>query len=90
MLAMRAGQPCLVHHVGGLKDTVQDGVNGFAFTGSSLTEQATRLVETFEKTLELHETQPERWAQIRQAAAAARFSWQDSVAAYIEKLYQER
>lgn len=90
MLAMRAGQPCLVHHVGGLKDTVQDGVNGFAFTGSSLTEQATQLVETFKRTLELHETKPERWTEIREAAAAARFSWQDSVAAYIEKLYQER
>lgn len=90
MLAMRAGQPCLVHHVGGLKDTVQDGVNGFAFTGGSLAEQATQLVETFKRTLELHQTQPERWAEIHQAAAAARFSWQDSVAAYIEKLYSER
>ena len=31
MLAMRAGQPCLVHGVGGLKDTVEDGVTGFCF-----------------------------------------------------------
>ncbi|GIX32005.1 MAG: glycogen synthase [Porticoccaceae bacterium] len=28
MLAMRRGQPCLVHAVGGLADTVRDGVDG--------------------------------------------------------------
>jgi len=88
MLAMRAGQPCLVHHVGGLKDTVQDGVNGFAFTGTSLTDQAQRLVETCRAALELREQQPARWAEIGQAAAAARFLWADSVAAYIDKLYR--
>jgi len=31
MLAMREGQPCLVHAVGGLKDTVSHGSNGFTF-----------------------------------------------------------
>ena len=29
MLAMRSGQPCVVHAVGGLKDTVRNGVSGF-------------------------------------------------------------
>ncbi len=36
MQAMREGQPCLVHAVGGLKDTVSDGVNGFTFAGATL------------------------------------------------------
>ena len=36
MLAMRDGQPCVVHHTGGLKDTVQDGRTGFAFNGARL------------------------------------------------------
>ncbi|MGR8918799.1 MAG: glycogen synthase, partial [Gammaproteobacteria bacterium] len=40
MLALRAGQPCLVHAVGGLRDTVTAGVNGFVFGGDSLTAQA--------------------------------------------------
>jgi starch synthase len=31
MLAMRAGQPCLVNRTGGLADTVTDGVDGFSF-----------------------------------------------------------
>ena len=33
MLAMRVGQPCLVHRVGGLADTVKNNRNGFVFTG---------------------------------------------------------
>ena len=44
MLAMRDLQPCVVHAVGGLKDTVQDGVNGFSFTGDSPAEQAQNFV----------------------------------------------
>ena len=40
MLAMRDGQPCLVHHVGGLRDTVLDDETGFAFSGDGLTAQA--------------------------------------------------
>ncbi len=87
MLAMRAGQPCLVHHVGGLKDTVWHGVNGFAFTGDSLPEQAGRLVETTRTALEVREREPERWAKIRDAARAARFSWDDSVTQYLDRLY---
>src|SRR6056300_946863 len=35
MLAMRAGQPCLVHAVGGLLDTVTDGSDGFVFSGDN-------------------------------------------------------
>ncbi|MDQ2695692.1 MAG: glycogen synthase [Pseudomonadota bacterium] len=88
MLAMRAGQPCLVHHVGGLKDTVQDGVSGFAFTGGNLMEQASKLVESTRRALDLHEHQPERWKRIGEAAAAARFFWHDSVQQYIDQLYQ--
>jgi starch synthase len=88
MLALRAGQPCLVHHVGGLKDTVQDGVTGFAFGGIGLTEQATHLVAAVQRALALHQEQPERWQAMRQAAAAVRFRWTDSITAYLEQLYQ--
>ena len=87
MLAMRAGQPCLVHDVGGLKDTVEDGVTGFNFSGDGLTEQADNMVATLRRALEVHNKQPTRWRAMRKAAAAARFDWGDSVDAYIERLY---
>ena len=35
MMAMRCGQPCLVHAVGGLKDTVTDNLDGFHFRGET-------------------------------------------------------
>jgi len=41
MLAMRDGQPCLVHGVGGLKDTVKDGLDGFVFKGNTVEDQVT-------------------------------------------------
>ena len=88
MLAMRAGQPCLVHHVGGLKDTVRDGINGFAFVGASLEEQAERLVAACAAALKLRRNEPKRWAAIRDAAASARFSWQDSIDQYVDCLYR--
>jgi len=88
MLAMRAGQPCLVHHVGGLRDTVQDGVNGFAFTGTGIGRQASALVEAARSALALRRGEPERWQRVRAAAAAARFPWEDTARAYLEQLYR--
>ncbi|MDX1606682.1 MAG: glycogen/starch synthase [Candidatus Competibacterales bacterium] len=88
MLAMRAGQPCLVHHVGGLRDTVEPGTNGFAFTGDDPIEQADNLIAALQAALELQRQRPQRWQSLRQAAAAARFRWDDSVTLYIEQLYQ--
>lgn len=88
MLAMRAGQPCLVHDVGGLSDTVRHGVNGFAFDGERLVDQADALVATARAALELRRTDAPRWDAIRKAAASARFSWDETVEAYIQKLYR--
>jgi len=87
MLALRAGQPCLVHHVGGLRDTVADGETGFAFRGDTLTEQADALVAATRRALALKRDDPARWRAMRKAAAAARFSWDDTASAYIERLY---
>ena len=87
MLAMRAGQPCLVHQVGGLKDTVQPGVNGFGFNGSSLSKQAQDMVDCLQAALALQSEQPQRWQALCEAARAARFSWEDSISAYLHQLY---
>jgi starch synthase len=88
MLAMRDGQPCVVHRTGGLKDTVTHGVNGFCFEGGTVAEQADRFVSVCLQAMELRQTQPERWQGIRRNASAARFSWDDSAAAYLAQLYR--
>jgi len=87
MLAMRAGQPCLVHQVGGLKDTVQHGVNGFGFDGASLAQQAADMVDCLHAALTLQQEQAQQWQALREAARAARFDWDDSVDAYLQRLY---
>ena len=87
MLAMRDGQPCLVHQVGGLKDTVIDGVNGFVFAGDSVPEQVDNLVLSCLKAIELKLNNPIQWQHICQQAQKARFLWKDPVSQYLENLY---
>lgn len=89
MLAMRDGQPCLVHHVGGLRDTVHHEVDGFGFNGENRAAQASALVRTFAAALALREQSPARFKQIAKASAAARFRWSDSAAVYVRDLYTD-
>ncbi|MFO7642885.1 MAG: glycogen/starch synthase [Desulfosarcina sp.] len=87
LLAMRAGQPCLVHAVGGLRDTVTHNHNGFAFEGQNLSDQVDRMATVFQAALHLIAEQPDRWQTIRRNAAATRFPWTLSADLYIERLY---
>jgi starch synthase len=87
MLAMRAGQPCLVHAVGGLKDTVRDGITGFTFDGASTAEQAAALLARLRAALQMRARHPERWSALRAAAARERFRWSDSAREYRAQLY---
>ncbi|WP_372761937.1 glycosyltransferase, partial [Pseudoalteromonas sp.] len=88
MLAMRAGQPCLVHHVGGLKDTVEHQVNGFSFAGDTLHAQASALTNCLRDTLILKQQQPREWQTIKTQASNARFTWSQVVTDYINYLYK--
>jgi len=88
MLALRDGQPCLVHAVGGLKDTIKEGVNGFCFGGDFLPEQVDSLVAAACRATLLFKNEARRWKGLRAQAAASRFSWDASVRQYIEKLYR--
>lgn len=90
MLAMCEGQPCLVHRTGGLRDTVQPGVNGFGFEGATLQKQVDNMAVALKEALNLRTTEPEKWQAICKAAAEARFLWSDSAKQYIEKLYAGR
>jgi starch synthase len=88
MLAMRAGQPCVVHEVGGLKDTVSDGLNGFSFAGDWPAVQADNFIATVRRALKLKAGKPERWAKLKAQAAATRFSWDTAAISYEKNLYE--
>jgi starch synthase len=87
MLAMRASLPCVVHSVGGLKDTVADGVTGFGFTGENLDEQAEAFVTTTLNAIALRKEKPGRFQRICDAAGAQRFEWSASARQTVSKLY---
>ena len=87
MLAMRDGQPCTVHAVGGLKDTVKHGVNGFVFSGRSLQEQVDHFVQATLSAVMLRKQDPGRWRTVCDHARRARFSWEHTARLYLQKLY---
>ena len=88
MLAMRAGQPCLVHQVGGLNDTVTHLENGFCFDGNTLELQCKNLLNCFIETLTLYSKEPKKWQHIVNNARNARFTWDDVAQQYIETMYK--
>ncbi len=87
MLAMRASQPCVVHAVGGLKDTVIHDVNGFTFSGDSPVAQAEGFVDAVDRAIAMRNLDPERWLRIRSRAQGERFSWALAAERYSESLY---
>jgi starch synthase len=87
MLAMRAGQPCVVHGVGGLHDTVESGITGFVFAGATRGEQAAAFVGCVKRALQLRHDHPDQWQKIKERAAAQRFDWTSSARQYIGQLY---
>lgn len=87
MLAMKAGQPCIVNAVGGLSDTVAHMETGFVFQGETVTEQAHSLLELFTDMLALYENDQGQWSKIKAAAAKQRFTWDKAADEYTEKLY---
>jgi len=88
MLSMRAGQPCLVHGVGGLNDTVKDDSNGFVFRGGSGEKQAEHMYKRFTDVLKMIREDRKTFKSIATKAKAARFLWEESAKDYIEKLYK--
>lgn len=87
MLAMRNGQPCLVHHTGGLKDTVQHVQNGFAFDGKTYDEKVYNMVAGFNEALDCFRNEKSVWKQIQGNAKKMRFTWKKSVDEYYKLLY---
>jgi starch synthase len=88
MLSMRVGQPCVVHAVGGLKDTVKDGVTGFVFEGDTPALQAENFVKSVHTALSVKQKKPSQWKKICSNAASQRFSWKVAALTYQKKLYK--
>ncbi len=87
MLAMRNGNPCLVHHTGGLKDTVSHLKTGFSFGGKTYDEKITNMLAAFDLALDIFQNDKPKWKKIAANAKKMRFTWEKSVDKYYEKLY---
>ncbi|AQS37464.1 glycosyl transferase group 1 [Shewanella psychrophila] len=85
MLAMKAGQICLVHGVGGLRDTVADNETGYLFSGNCLAKQAENLQLRFSDALE--DFNGDKWRAMELLASQQRFDWFSSAAKYKRQLY---
>jgi starch synthase len=87
MLAMRAGQPCLVHGVGGLRDTVVHGETGFVFDGQTSRAQADHFVTATREALAWRGDDPAGWKTMCEHAMEQRFSWQLCAERTVRELY---
>ncbi len=87
MLAMRNGNPCLVHHTGGLKDTVEHMKTGFSFDGKTYDEKIKNMLLTFDVALDIFVNDKDKWKEIQDNAKKMRFTWEKSVDGYYEFLY---
>ncbi|MEM1257469.1 MAG: glycogen/starch synthase [Bacteroidota bacterium] len=88
MLSMRNGNPCLVHHTGGLIDTVEPLKTGFAFDGKTYDEKIENMLRAFDVALDIFQNDRPNWKKIQTAAKRKRFTWKKSVDKYYEQLYK--
>jgi len=83
MRAQRYGALMVARRVGGLADTIEDGVTGFLFDPF----QAEPLVGALVRAMDLYR-QPEEWDRMVREAMARDFSWESSVEEYLA-LYRQ-
>ncbi|MEO6879201.1 MAG: glycogen synthase, partial [Gemmatimonadaceae bacterium] len=78
MRAQRYGTIPIARRVGGLADTIEDGVTGFLFddyTPADFTRAVARAIDQFED--------PDGWLEMMRAAMARDFAWAQSGAKYL-------
>src|SRR5688500_11732018 len=79
MRAQRYGAPPIVRRVGGLADTVEDGLTGFAFDGytaETFQEAGFRALKAFADSA--------KWQAMMRRGMARDFSWERSVDTYLD------
>ena len=87
MLAMRNGNPCLVNHTGGLKDTVVHMETGFSFGGKTYDEKIENMLNSFNLAIYIYTNDKPQWKRIKSNAKKVRFTWEKSITQYYAKLY---
>jgi granule-bound starch synthase len=96
MEAMRMGTLPIVAPTGGLKDTVEDGVNGL-WTDSEMTVEATveeesvaSITRALRKAAKLHLEEPAKCLEMKKSAmaAASEFTWSNAALQY-EAIFEE-
>jgi starch synthase len=83
MYSQRYGTLPIVHATGGLRDTVNEGVDGFVFEEPV----AHALWLAIERALAVW-SRPQDWKRMQQTAMKKDFSWEPSAAAYL-KIYRQ-
>jgi starch synthase len=89
MIAMRFACLPLVPDVGGLKDTVQDMVNGFVYHGFNRPAARQALLDGLDRAIDCYSQDRKQWEAMQVQAMNARFEWSTSARKYIE-LYRKR
>lgn len=87
MLALRSGTPCLVHNIGGLKDTIEHEKTGFVFDGENFEQKSEDFKLKFNLAIDIYFNQKSKWAAMVRAAKKQRFTWQKSIEEYYTQLY---
>ncbi len=87
MLAMRNGNPCLVHATGGLIDTVAHLKTGFSFDGNTYDEKIKNMLACLDVALDVFSNDQPKWAKIKANAKKMRFTWEKSIDEYYKVLY---
>lgn len=80
MIAMRYGAVPVVRATGGLKDTVQDGYNGFLFTKYS----SAAMLTAIQRAIRVYQNQPQRWLKLITHGMTGNYSWDRSAKAYAD------
>jgi len=78
MIAMRYGCIPVARATGGLKDSIEDGKNGFLFIDST----PSALVKTIRKAIRIYRNKPSQWKLMQIQAMKSDFSWNNSALLY--------
>ena len=84
MIAMGYGTLPVAHRVGGLSDSIKDGVNGFLYTNYS----APNLRKARDRAVKIWSERKEEYKKMVEAAIRTNFSWKKSARDYI-RLYEK-
>ncbi len=79
MRAQRYGALPVARRVGGLADTIEDGVTGFLFDGFTTNEFLAACIRAID-----HYEHPDEWVQMQREAMSRDFSWERSELRYRE------